>query len=116
MNPFGFYGAFKDPVQLFHEEYEVIRLLDYERMNQEDAAKQMGVSRPTLTRIYESARTKIAKSFTEARQILIEGGKAYFADEWYECKHCKSRFNMPEKRANISCPVCRTQEVSNFSI
>ncbi|MFB6342912.1 DUF134 domain-containing protein [Saccharicrinis sp. FJH62] len=116
MNPFGYYGALKDPVQLYHEEYEAIRLLDYEGMNQEDAAKLMDVSRPTLTRIYDSARKKIAISFTEARQIQIEGGQAYFADDWYECRNCNSRFNLPQKDPSVSCPVCMTTDVSNLSI
>lgn len=116
LNPFGFYGNPKKAVQLFHEEYEAIRLLDYEGLNQEDAAGLMEVSRPTLTRIYESARTKMAIALTEARQILIEGGQAYFKDDWYECKTCSSRFNSTEKQKSVTCPVCTKSDVISLSI
>ncbi|MFB6317116.1 DUF134 domain-containing protein [Saccharicrinis sp. FJH54] len=116
MNPFGYYGILKDPVQLFHEEYECIRLLDYEGMTQSDASELMEVSRPTLTRIYDSARRKIATAFTEARQLKIEGGQAIFADHWYECIDCKSRFNQPVNLTTVSCPVCNADNVYNLSI
>ena len=44
------------PVILNYEEYEAIRLNDFELLGQVEAAGIMGVSRPTYTRIYESAR------------------------------------------------------------
>ena len=61
-----------DEVQLLLEEYESIRLCDYEDLFQEEAAERMGVSRPTLTRIYDRARKKVAKAFTEGKPIVIQ--------------------------------------------
>jgi len=49
------------------DEYETIRLLDYEGLMQEEAAERMNVSRPTLTRIYENARKTMAKAFVEGK-------------------------------------------------
>ena len=43
-------------------------------MDQETAAGEMGVSRPTVTRIYASARKKIAQALAEGKAIHIEGG------------------------------------------
>ncbi len=56
------------------DEFEAIRLLDYEGLDQEAAAVRMGVSRPTVTRVYASARRKIAEALTEGKAISIEGG------------------------------------------
>lgn len=41
----------KDAIFLHFEEYEAIRLCDYEMKNQQEASVSMGVSRPTLSRI-----------------------------------------------------------------
>ncbi|HPD48452.1 MAG TPA: DUF134 domain-containing protein [Anaerohalosphaeraceae bacterium] len=56
------------------DEFEVIRLVDYEGLDQEKAAELMGVSRPTVTRIYARARRKIAEALTQGKAISIEGG------------------------------------------
>lgn len=47
------------------DEYEAIRLADYEGLRQEDVARHLGVSRPTVSRILASARRKIAMSITK---------------------------------------------------
>ncbi len=56
------------------EELESIRLKDYLRLNQEEAAERMGVSQPTFHRILSEARRKIAEAFIEGKVIRIEGG------------------------------------------
>jgi len=56
------------------DEFETIRLLDYQGLDQEKVAELMGISRPTVTRIYASARKKIAEALTEGKAICIEGG------------------------------------------
>ena len=54
------------------DEFEAIRLADYEGLYQEDAAKEMGISRPTFARIIESARKKIADSIVNGKALKIE--------------------------------------------
>ena len=61
-------------VYLAMDEFETIRLLDHEGLDQEKAAELMGISRPTVTRIYANARKKIAEALTEGKAISIEGG------------------------------------------
>ena len=70
------------------EEYESIRLVNYDRLPQDQAAVQMNVSRPTFTRIYNSALELIAKAFVEGKAIGIEGGNYELDKEWYRCRKC----------------------------
>ncbi len=86
--PYGMHGCETESVKLLFEEYESIKLLDYELLTQEQASERMNVSRPTLTRIYEKARRTIAKAFIEGKAIVIEGGNVEFVDDWYRCKKC----------------------------
>ena len=98
------------------EEYEALRLCDYQMLNQQDAAAVMNVSRPTLTRIYGRARQKIAEAFVLGKQIIIEGGKIYFDSDWYNCKSCGCVFNNPDKQKIIGeCPLCRAKNFTNCS-
>ncbi len=86
--PFGIPRREIDSVVLKYDEYESIRLLDYEGLMQEQAAEEMNISRPTLTRIYENARKTIAKALVEGKAIVIEGGNVDFGKQWYRCRKC----------------------------
>mgnify|MGYP000970320670 CR=1 FL=1 len=106
-----------DPVNLLYEEYEALRLSDYERLNHHQASVVMGVSRPTFTRIYARALQKIASAFVEGRQISIEGGKIFFDSDWFRCADCSCYFNNPEKDKPVEqCPLCGSQQVSGFEM
>ena len=61
-------------VNLTLDEFEAIRLIDGEGLDQETVAAQMGVSRPTVTRILASARAKIAQVLTHGQALAIQGG------------------------------------------
>jgi predicted DNA-binding protein (UPF0251 family) len=104
--PVGYNSNQSDKVLLNIEEYECIRLLDYEGLSQEGASLLMGISRPTLTRIYERARKKVAVMLTEARQLSIEGGSSIYSDKWYVCEQCDSKFNNTNNKTIIKCPLC----------
>jgi predicted DNA-binding protein (UPF0251 family) len=56
------------------DEFEAIRLKDYEGLDQKEAAKKMGISQPTFQRLYESARKKIADALVNGKALRIEGG------------------------------------------
>jgi len=106
-----------EPVNLLYEEYEAIRLSDYDHLNHQQASEMMGVSRPTFTRIYASALQNIAKAMVEGRQLSIEGGKVYFDSDWYECEQCLCNFNNPEKDKAIStCPLCGSDRIKRYDV
>ena len=103
-----------DKIRLFMEEYESIRLLDYENMTQEEAAVHMEVSRPTLTRIYDKARKKIAQSLIEGVDLIISGGEYVFDESWFRCESCVANFNIFENH-DLCCPVCKTSEIISLN-
>lgn len=104
-----------DAVFLHLEEYEAIRLCDFQTLNHYQASLRMAVSRPTLTRIYASARQKIAEALVLGKQIIIEGGKIYFDSDWYSCRKCGCYFNNPQKQTRIrECPLCKSHDFSNI--
>ncbi len=67
-------GAGAGEVVLTVDEYEVLRLVDYEKRTHEQCAAQMAVSRTTVTEMYESARYKLADSLVNGKALRISGG------------------------------------------
>lgn len=63
-------------VSLSLEEYEAIRLADFEGLYQEEAARRMGVSRQTFGRGVEAARRKVARALVEGLVLRIEDPEA----------------------------------------
>ena len=61
-------------VVLTLDEFEVIRLVDLEKQTHEQCAKQMDISRTTVTEICESARQKIADCLVNGKNLIISGG------------------------------------------
>lgn len=105
-----------NPVVLNYEEYEAIRLSDFELHGHLEASQIMEVSRPTYTRIYESARRKVAQAFALGNAIVFEGGKVFFDTEWYSCTSCGCYFNHPAKEQEINnCSLCGSTEIVQYN-
>lgn len=85
----------EDIITMTVDEYETIRLIDYEGLMQEECAQRMGVARTTIQRIYGDARQKIADSLVNDKAIKIEGGdfKLYDDEErQYGCGRCRRAY------------------------
>ncbi len=65
-------------MELNSDEMEAIFLMDYQGLYQEDAAKNMNISRPTLSRIIKNARKKIATALVSGYEIAIVDNKDKF--------------------------------------
>ena len=62
-------------IHLLHEEMEALYLVDNLGLYQVDAAKKMGVSRPTFARIIKNARQKVATFLMTGATLKIEDEK-----------------------------------------
>ncbi|QZY53797.1 DUF134 domain-containing protein [Crassaminicella profunda] len=56
------------------EEFESIRLMDLEGLDQTECAEKMGVARTTFQRIYKEAKKKLADAVVNGKVLKIEGG------------------------------------------
>ncbi|HPJ02826.1 MAG TPA: DUF134 domain-containing protein [Candidatus Limiplasma sp.] len=72
--PVGMHGRQHDIVILAIDEYEAIRLIDYEGLSQEECSDNMNIARTTAQQIYANARKKIARALVEGLPIRIQGG------------------------------------------
>ncbi|MGQ9718514.1 MAG: DUF134 domain-containing protein [Nitrososphaerales archaeon] len=61
----------KEPIMMTPDEFEALRLVDYEGLLQEEAAQRMGISRGTIWRCLDSARRKVVTMLAEGRELLI---------------------------------------------
>jgi predicted DNA-binding protein (UPF0251 family) len=59
-------------IVLTSDEFEALRLIDLEKRQQQEACEKMEISQPTLSRILQSARNKIADSIINGKAIKID--------------------------------------------
>lgn len=104
--PFGMAACKRKTIKLHYDEFESMHLADYDCISQEEAANRMNISRPTFTRIYDSALKKIARALVEGLTIEIDGGNIHFVKDWYRCKKCNKLIDGIEN--HIQCKNCHS--------
>lgn len=87
------------------DEYEVIRLIDLEKLTHEQCSKQMDISRTTVTEIYEAAREKIADAIVNGKMLSIAGGH-YRVCNGSAIIHCQKKC----KKTNLKIPKTNINE------
>ena len=60
-----------NPIIMTVDEFEAFKLIYYDGLRQEEAAKRMKVSRGTVWRCLDNARRKIAAMLVEKRPLVI---------------------------------------------
>lgn len=79
-----------EPLLMTVEEYEVIRLIDWKGLSQEETAGEMGVARSTVQRIYGEARKKLAECIVNGKTLKISGGDYRLCPNGERCG-CRGR-------------------------
>jgi predicted DNA-binding protein (UPF0251 family) len=94
-----------DEVELKMDEFEALRLADYQNLSQKEAAKSMHISQQTFSRILARARNLIAKGITTGSAIRIQGGQYVIS----------SRINTEtpskDKQKNNNDPILKSSQV-----
>ena len=107
-------------IKLAIEEMEALRLKDMKGFDQEECARQMGLTRPTFQRVLISARRKIATALVEARSIEIRGGHYQMKNRVFECTDCKEIWEAApcseggKHGYEIACPKCGSMKKSKL--
>jgi len=94
-----------EEVALSLEEYEAIRLADFEGLYHEDAAKRMGVSRQTFGRTVAQARAKVARAIVLGCVLRVEESGA----EPQACPQAS-----PPAQREFLCLTCGRQWLEPF--
>ena len=113
--PVGVPRKFLERVVLSLDEYEAIRLADYERLDHLAASQRMNISRPTFTRLIEKARHKLASALVEGKELMIEGGKVDFQHTLHHCRDCGRVFERPFGEEVPDCPACGSARMENLA-
>lgn len=96
-----------EKVVLTLDELEAIRLADFMGLYQEEAAKQMGISRPTFGRIIDSAHKKVAEFLIQGKMLCVEGGPVEMAAASKTAPETAFSQGQPGSPFPFSGPRCR---------
>lgn len=105
-----------EEVQLTLDELEALRLVDLRSVSQGEAAEQMEVSQPTLSRMLSSARGKVADGLVHGKAIRVEGGNYEMHERQFVCAVCGFKWSVPfgVQRPTV-CPRCESPDIHRAS-
>lgn len=104
-----------EQIALTLDEYEAIRLADYENMEHLEASKEMSISRSTFSRLVDKARSKVAKFIIDGKQLYIEGGNIHFKGNLIRCNDCGNIFNTDFEKTVKKCPNCNSANIVDLA-
>ncbi|GAK49984.1 hypothetical protein U14_01209 [Candidatus Moduliflexus flocculans] len=111
--PAGIPGRGLEDVALTLDEFEAIRLADLQGLYQDEAARQMEISRQTFGNILAAAHHKVAECLIEGKTLHIEGGAIEIAPRTFLCRACRHRWQAAHGAERPeACPTCRSGEIS----
>ena len=109
--PTGFMRTSLQTISMSLDEYEAIRLADYEGLDHAEAAEFMEISRSTFTRLIEKARKKMSAFIIEGAELSIEGGNIHFRGNIIRCLDCGHMFNTEFSQPFNKCPSCSSERL-----
>lgn len=100
--------ACDNAVILTVDEFEAIRLIDFQNLSQEECGVNMQIARSTVQGIYNDARKKVAIALVEGRPIRIEGGDYQVCDGNGGHCGCHACHKRPFQHTQAPCNVSPT--------
>ncbi|ABL65486.1 DUF134 domain-containing protein [Chlorobium phaeobacteroides] len=116
--PAGVPATLLETVDLSFDEFEAIRLADFEGLYQEAAAQQMHVSRQTFGNIIASARHKVSQMLVSGKQLTVTGGTIMVTSEErvFKCATCSHKWSVAYGAARpAACPSCGGVNIHRLS-
>ncbi len=113
--PIGVIGRDLVTLEMNLDEYEAIRLADYEGLSQEEAAVEMKISRSTFARLIESARKKSSQFLIQGKRLVIGGGPVHFRKNLLQCHDCHRIFSMSMGETMTSCRSCGSKNLIDLA-
>ncbi len=95
------------------DEFEAIRLADYEGLEHAAASERMNISRPTFTRLIEAAHGKMAQALVEGAALIIEGGAVAVEGDFCRCPRCGAAREHRRGGHHERCGYCGTEHDCN---
>jgi predicted DNA-binding protein (UPF0251 family) len=107
--PRGIPASILEEIVLTLDEFEAIRLADFEGLYQEDGARKMDISRQTFGRILDGAHEKIADVLIIGKALKIEGGEVSIGQvQRVRCPRCRREYELsPSSGSAYGCPHCK---------
>jgi len=102
-------------VNLSIDEFEAIRLADYEKLEHEEASELMGISRSTFTRLIETARNKMSIFIVEGTLLSISGGNIQFNRNIIKCNECGAFSDAEIESENSRCTACGSENITSLA-
>ncbi len=98
------------------DEYEAIRLADWEGLKHDESSQKMKISRPTFTRLLNSAHKKISDAMVNGKSIRIEGGNFVLLKKRFYCKTCNNVWSISQNGEHPdNCPQCNNNNITNLN-
>jgi len=117
--PVGMQAHDLEVVALTVDEFEALRLADLNGLYQEDAAKEMEVSRQTFGNILNLAHSKVADALVNAKAIRIEGGYFEMARHRFRCRWDGHEWDVSSQSRQGEdhrvCPKCRRTDIEQMN-
>lgn len=113
--PTGVRARFLEDLDLTLDEFEAIRLADYQGKDHSESAGEMGISRSTFSRLVERARNKVARFLIEGRHLRIDGGAVHFQGNLLRCEDCGHLARTPLDSNTKRCPDCGSANLTDLA-
>lgn len=92
-------------IDIYMDEFEAVRLCDFDNKSQIEAGEQMNISRGTVQRLLASGRRKIMDALLHEKALNIQTDNSYFEDLTITLEKKLKRLSKINKTIKIAIPT-----------